>query len=222
MIELRRAGARWPHGDPNDIVRSILHDPAYRERPLAALREPSLWERFLHWLQGMLRPFFERLAGVLGASSKLGSVFGYVLIALAFLALAVLIAQLLRAYYDRAPLRAAGPRAAGIERERSFGEWRALATACAERGEYARAIHALFAAALAGLHERALVPFDPARTPGEYRRLVRGAKASAAPAFDALSERFVYASYAPIVAGRAEYEAAARAFSLLEPDLRRA
>jgi hypothetical protein len=215
--------ARWPHGDPNDVVRSILRDAAYRERaaPVAA-PEPSLWERFIHWLQDALRPLYERLAAALGGSSPLASALGYALIAAAFLGLVVLVAQMLRAYYDRVPVRGARSRGEGLADERDYDEWRALAAACAERGEYARAIRALFSAALAGLHERAIVPFDPARTPGEYRRLVRAAKAAVAPAFDALTERFVHASYAPIVAGRGDYEAATRAFSLLDPELRRA
>jgi hypothetical protein len=214
---------RFSHGDPNDVVRSILQDPAYHvSSARAAVREPSFWERILHWIQAALRPLFERLAGVLGGSSKLGTALGYALIGAAFIGLVVLIVQLLRGYYDGVPARAAGPRGEGVEDERGYAEWRALAAAAAERGDYARAIRALFNAALAGLHERALVPFDPARTPGEYRRLVRAARAAAAPAFDALTERFVYASYAPVVTGRSEYEAASRAFSLLDPELRRA
>jgi hypothetical protein len=215
--------ARFPNGDPNEVVRSILRDPAYHERlaPTAA-QEPSLWERVVQWLQDALRPLFDRLGGLLGGSAKLGSVFGYALIAAAFIALAVLIAQLLRAYYDRAPVRSGPASTQALDERRSYDDWRELAAACAQRGDYARAIRALFNAALAGLHERALVAFDPARTPGEYRRLVRAAKAAAAPAFDALTERFVYASYAPVVTGRSEYEAAARAFALLEPELRRA
>jgi hypothetical protein len=217
--------AAFPHGDPNDVVRSILRDPAYHERALAAAPEPSLWERFLQWVLDVLRPLFARLGGVLGETSKFAPALAYALIAVALaglvLLLALLVRSLVEAHYAR---RRARPNAEGeaLEAERGYDEWQTLAMACAQRGEYARAIRALFGAALAGLHERALVPFDPARTPGEYRRLVRGARATAAPAFDALTERFVYASYAPGITGRSEYEAASLAFAKLDPELRRA
>lgn len=214
---------RWPHGDPDAVIRSILSDPAYAVRAApGAAREPSLWERFLQWAQDALRPLLEHLSGLLGGSSRVGSFLAYVLIGAAFAGLVVLFVRILRAYYARTPERSPRPRAVEIEEERTCDEWRAFAAECAQRGEYARAIRALFNAALAGLHERALVPFDPARAPGEYRRLVRGARAAVAPAFDSLAERFVYASYAPVATERADFEAAARAFSALEPELRRA
>jgi hypothetical protein len=213
----------WPHGDPNEVVRSILQDAAYHAQSAASAgARPSLWERAVRWLQAALRPLFDRLAGALGGSTKFGSLLGYVLLGLAFVGLVVLLVQILRAFYERSPQNAVRPPAQRIEDERTYDEWRALAAACAERGEFARAIRALFYAALVGLHERSLVPFDPARTPGEYRRLVRRAKAAVAPPFDTLTERFVYASYAPIPSERSDYEAAARAFSALEPELRRA
>ncbi len=214
---------RWPHGDPDAVIRSILSDPAYAVRAAhGAAREPSLWERFLQWAQDAVRPLVERLSGLLGGSSAAGSFLGYVLIGAAFAGLVFLLVRILRAYYERAPERSPRPRALLLEEERTYDEWRAFAAECAQRGDYARAIRALFDAALAGLHECGLVPFDPARTPGEYRRLVRGARAAVAPAFDSLAERFVYASYAPVAPERADFEAAARAFSALEPELRRA
>ncbi len=93
------------------------------------------------------------------------------------------------------------------------------AAEAAAAGDFARAIGALFAAALAALDERGIVPFDGARTPGEYRRLVRRARPPAAPAFDALAGGFVRAMFAPAPPQRADYDAAARAFAVLEPAL---
>jgi hypothetical protein len=84
---------------------------------------------------------------------------------------------------------------------------------------YAGAIAALFGAALAELDARGLVAFDATRTPGEYRRLVRRARAQASVPFDDLAERFVRALYAPERPQPADYEAAERALAALEPAL---
>ena len=55
-----------------------------------------------------------------------------------------------------------------LAERRSSSEWRAAAADFAAKGEFARAIAALFSAALAELDERGLVALDPSRTPGEY------------------------------------------------------
>ena len=70
------------------------------------------------------------------------------------------------------------------------------------------------------LEQRELVAYDPARTPGEYRRLVRGRRSEAAPAFDELAERFTRAAFAREPALRDDFEAAQRAYAVFEPATR--
>jgi hypothetical protein len=148
-------------------------------------------------------------------------VLGVVLICAALCALAYVVFRLIVAFAR--PARSAAERAKDareLAAARSPAGWRALARAAAARGDYAGAIAALFAAALSALDASDLVEADPARTPGEYRRLVRRARAAAAAPFDDLADRFVRAAYAERPPARVDFEAAERALAALEPELR--
>ena len=61
-----------------------------------------------------------------------------------------------------------------------------------------------------------LVVIDNASSDGTADYL-RRERAAAAPAFDELANRFVYAAYAPDAPLRSDFEAAARAFENFEP-----
>ncbi|MGH7707920.1 MAG: DUF4129 domain-containing protein, partial [Vulcanimicrobiaceae bacterium] len=76
-----------------------------------------------------------------------------------------------------------------------------------------------FNAALAALDERAIVPLDGARTPGEYQRRVRAILGAAATPFDDLVARFVPACFAPAPPARSDYDTALAAFDRLMPPL---
>jgi hypothetical protein len=213
----------WPRGDPNVVAERVLADSAYRSvRPAAAVPpRPSLLGDALKWTwHHLIAPLLHPLAHALAATRGAGTVTGFILVAAALLGLAFVAFRFALAL-------AAGPASAGrrsgpgraLEFARGASEWRALARAFAGQGEYARAIAALFSAALAELDERAVVAFDAARTPGEYRRLVRRARAAAATPFDELSERFNRALYAADPPAAAEYAAAERALAALAPAL---
>jgi hypothetical protein len=211
---------RWPHGDPNIVAKAVLAEPAYRQAAASsdAAPAPNLWQMAFQWfVDHVLRPLLQPLHLAFVASKGVGTAVGIVLIVGALCLFGFLIFRLAIAFAPRDALErdAGGVRALGTERTRE--DWLALAREAAARGDYASAIAALFAAALAALDERALVAFDPARTPGEYRRLVRRARAAASPAFDELADRFVYAAYAPNAPLRSDFEAASRAFESFEP-----
>ena len=213
----------WPHGDPNAVVARILRDSAYRTLPATSAAKPqeSPLIVVLRWIwEHAIRPLLHPLAHAAVATRGIGAVAGYVLVVLALLGLAFLVFRLTVAVARR-PVRESGPAgtAFALDVERGAREWRTLARAAAARGDYAHAIAALFNAALAELDERAVVAFDPARTPGEYRRLVRRARAAAAPPFDILTERFDRALYAEEPPHAAEFEAAERALAAFEPAL---
>ncbi len=214
----------WPHGDPDAVVARVLADPAYASAPRTTGQKPqeSLWQIVWNWLvDHVLRPLFHPVAHAFASSRGVATVAGFVLVALALCGLGYVVFRLLLAFVN-APnaKRAMRPGAAtSLDAERSARDWRALARAAAARGDFAQAIAALFGAALAELDEQTLVAYDAARTPGEYRRLVRRARARAEAPFDELTERFVRALYAPEAPERAEYEAAERALAALEPAL---
>jgi len=213
----------YSHGDPDQVIRSVLTDPAYRSAaPTTAVQpQPSLWETAWHWFADhVLSPLFHPIARALAASRGAGTIVGMVLVALALGLLAFVGFRLAIAFAG--PALAAGPRggARGAgEPALSVGDLLAAARAAAARGAYAEAIAALFRAALAELDERAIVTFDAARTPGEYRRAVRRARAAAAGPFDELAERFVRAAFADATPQRAEFDAAERAFAAFAPAL---
>ena len=215
----------WPHGDPAAIVRSVLEQPAYRAvRPsTAAAPQPTLLELAWRWLfSHVLAPLVHPIARVLGASHGVGTAIGLALAALALLALGYVVFKLTLAFVRSArpsPGETVEP-GESSGRRRSAHDWLRAARRAAECGDEARAIAALFSAALATLDERALVPFDATRTPGEYRRAVRRVRSAAAPAFDELSDRFVRAAYAGELPAAGEFERAERAYSAFEPAAR--
>lgn len=214
----------YPHGDPDRVVRSVLAEPAFRSSvsATASAPRPTLIEVVWDWVADhILRPLLHPLASALSASHGVGTVVGLLLIVVSLGLLAFVVFRIALAF--------AGPAAASAALGRVFGArapaedsayWRGAAREAASRGAYAEAISALFRAALAELDDRAIVAFDAARTPGEYRRAVRRARSAAALPFDALADRFVRAAFAPDTPQRSEFDAAERALDEFEPALR--
>jgi hypothetical protein len=215
---LRFAGAapRWPHGDPNAVVRSILAQPAYREAPAPSAPSESLLARVFRWIGDRLHAIFERF-GVGSAFAGSGVVVGWLLLAAAVLGLANVAFRLAIVIAGGRTDRVARVAAGDLAETSTSASLRASALTSAARADYARAIVLLFRAALAALDERALVVYDAARTPREYRRVVRRAVSAAAGPFDELTSRFVRASFANAPVSRVDYDAAAVAFDAFEP-----
>jgi hypothetical protein len=210
----------WPHGDPDAVVRSVLAEPAYRLPAPSTNVAPqkTLLELAWSWLvHHVLNPLFGPIARALGASHNAGTAAGVVLVIVALLGLAFVVVRLALAF-GRHAVRASASNVSSLG-ELGFAatDWRLVAHEAAARGDYARAIAALWAAALVVLDERALVTLDPARTPGEYRRIVRRVGPAAAVPFDTLGERFVYATYAPGAASARDFEVAELALRAFEP-----
>jgi hypothetical protein len=183
--------------------------------------QPSIWETIGHWIvDHILRPLFGPIAHAIAASQGAGTIAGLVLIGLAVAALGYVVFRLAVAF---APAFGRGGDVTGgrpLDHLESREDWLEIARAAAARGEYRRAIGALFSASLTALDDCALVAFDAARTPGEYRRLVRRARSAAGASFDELAERFVRAAYAQQLPERADFEAAERALAAFEPLIR--
>jgi hypothetical protein len=211
----------WPHGDPGAVARTILAQPAYRTAPAAsAPAGPSLWDLLTQFLARLFKPFFTWLHGVSGGSKPLGMLLGYVLAALVAAGLVYLILRIVNALASGrtgAVSARRGADAGALVLSRSTADWRALAERAAAAGNYAAAIAALFSAALALLDESALVPFDAARTPGEYRRLLRRSMAAASEPFDALADAFVRAAFDERPVSGDDYARALRAYDGLRP-----
>ncbi len=210
----------WPHGDPNAVARHVLSGAAYHRAAAttAAAPERSLlqiaWDWFVH---SVLAPIFEPVVRAFAASRNVGTALGVVLVIVALLGLGFVVVRLALAFGRGARRTALESSALSGGATFAATDWRAVAREAAACGEYARAIAALWAAALVLLDERALVTLDPARTPGEYRRSVRRVRSAAAAPFDTLGERFVYATYAATASSARDFEIAEGAFTAFEP-----
>jgi hypothetical protein len=206
-------------------VRRLLAEPAFAHTLVSTNAAPqrTVLEIVWGWLvQHVVTPLFAPLARAFSAAQNVGTAAGVVLIVVALVALAFVIVRLALAF-ARAGRRTPDARAAVAlagEIAVDAATWRERASVAAGRADYGLAIAALWMAALCVLDERALVPFDPARTPGEYNRLVRRSRALAAAPFASLGERFVYATYARARALPADYDAALASFAAFEPAAR--
>jgi hypothetical protein len=177
-----------------------------------------LWYELWDWIGRILQPLWHWLDHVFNSTRGTMTPLAIVVIALTVLAVVFLIVRIVLAFVKPAAA-ALGEMTLGgtLGEPRSADAWRRIAAAAASEGEYARAIAALFAAALAALDERMLVPYDDSRTPGEYRRRVRAAREAAAPPFDTLAERFVHAAYAAEPSSHTDYDSALDAYARFVP-----
>jgi hypothetical protein len=205
---------RWPHGDPEVVVRSILAQPAYRTAPATAdrLPEPTIWDRLQHWIGERIRDLLERFAHLFHGARGAGKPLGVLLLIVSGAALLVLLVRLLTRLTNRSRSPVARNGSEALSTERSAAVWHALSLETASQGRYGAAVAALFMAALRLLDERRILAFDAARTPNEYRRRIARTLATASPAFDQLALCFVRATYAQILPERAVYDTAARAY----------
>jgi Domain of unknown function (DUF4129) len=214
--------------DPNVAIRAILARPEFAHMRSHGDAGPTPWERLVSWLFGLLRRLFAHvhadphLTAVINATGWLASTILFaVVVGLALAGVALVLYRIVVALARRSA-HGGGWVAmeTGLSRAQSAADLRAAAFAAAQRGEYALAVALVFRAALVALDEQALIVYDGARTPGEYRRLVRRTVAGAAGAFDDLTVLFVRASYARGATSRADFDGASGAFDAFAANVR--
>jgi hypothetical protein len=182
----------WPHGDPRDVVRAIVADPRFTLG--ATLRRPAQasWLDLLRdWLGGLVHRLLHGIDRALGANVSFERAIGFALLAAALALAGWGTYRLTRSYARGARVRTPPlepVRGGGAEPDSAA--LRAAARAAAHAGRYREAAGLLFSSVLRALDERGRIAYDPARTPGEYRRLVRD------PLFDALAGDAVVAVFA--------------------------
>jgi hypothetical protein len=187
--------------------------PAEVERALAEVYarpefQPPAPSPIREWLGRLWRSFLEILDRLFPDLPRHGeSALGWVFIAVLVLTAVAILAHLANAYYGvwrgrerRSTALAAGP-AAG-RGPRSAAEWEAEARRAAAEGRLREAALALYQALLLRLDARGAVRYDPAKTPGDYRREALGhAEASR------LLEGFLR-GFEPVAFGRRTLDAA--------------
>ncbi len=173
------------------MVRSILADRRFGQP--AATRAAGRWwlDDLRDWVLRLLRNILHGVDHALGARAPLDAVIGWVVIAAAFALAGYCVYLLVRSVKLPARRRPDGAHS-DSSTDAAWGSsalrLAAIAAARAGRGRTAAAL--LFGAAARALDEGGRVVFDPARTPGEYRRLVNE------PAFDAFAADAVVAQFA--------------------------
>ncbi len=178
----------WPHGDPRAVIHTILSDPRYTGSTAPAAAGPSLLERIFAWIGDALKPLLKAIGMALGTHNALNSVLGIAVLVAAAAGLAYLAWRVFRL-----PGRRYGERRAAViafDARESSADLIALARAAARAERWHDAASALVRAALYALDERGRLRFDPSRTAGEARRILRD------PAFDAFEREATTALFA--------------------------
>lgn len=200
--------------DPAATAAAILTRSEYHRGPSAPSPLPDLpwWYRLGIWVSEQVNRL---IAALFAASSRSGANVAVLILVLAALALAViLVVMRLVRYFAARPKSARGE--ADGEALPAPADVDALfeaARAAAARGDFRRAATALFSTAIGQLDRTHVVPLDPSRTAGEYRRAVRRAAASAAASFEGVASAFTMAAYAERPLGESDWRAAADAYA---------
>jgi hypothetical protein len=176
----------WPHGDPRDVAHRILSDLRYQSAPQRPGDKPW-WELIWDALKELWRRLTEPLDHLMGNNAFTTFVGIVVLIAVAALLVVVVTRYGGRLAARRSARTRAEMSAVGADADARALFARALAAVAEGRHHEAAAL--LWMSSLRALDERGRVRFDPARTPGEWRRAVRD------PDFDALARDAVVALF---------------------------
>jgi hypothetical protein len=188
--------AVWPHGDPREVVRAIVADSRFHGTTSSLPPGRNVLERILGWLGARLGDLMHAIGHVLGARTPLNVAIGFIVLALTAAILAVLAVR-----FVRMPVRPqrSSQKSVALAGAVTSAELVALAFAAARGERWHDAASALARAALHALDERGRLPFDPARTPGEARRLLHDA------AFDAFEREATTALFARHAATRERF-----------------
>ena len=178
--------APWPHGDPRAVAQRILADRHFQLAP----QKPGD-KSWLELLGDAVSELWRRLTAPLGhllGNQTLTTVIGIVVLVALLVLLGFVVARFARGLRatPRARVRTDAFALADDADARTLF---ARALAAAAEGRHHDAAALLWASALRSLDERGRVRYDPARTPGEWRRAVRD------PAFDALARDAVIALF---------------------------
>jgi hypothetical protein len=198
-------------------VRHVLAEPAFRTNPNAAppkKAEQSWLGRVLQAIADWWARVMSQVIGAAVGAPFLGNIFAVILITAAAVGLAFLIFRIAllvtaRRARESGSIIAGTPLTAQASADETYDD----ACAAARHGSYGSAIALLFQAALLALDRSGRVPYDSARTAGEYRRAVRRSVAGASTSFDTLARAFTFVAYAQAPAGEHDWRAADAAYA---------
>jgi hypothetical protein len=155
-------------------------DQALREvytRPELQPRQPGVMDAFTEWRRDMLMRLAEWLARFGGLRSENPVVYWLVIGVLAAAGISILVYLLwntLARLEDRGPAPQPVTQGGRVNaRARTAAEWEEEARRAAAEGRFREAAVALYQALLLRLESAGALRYDPAKTPGDYRRETR-------------------------------------------------
>jgi hypothetical protein len=166
----------WPHGDPRDVARNILRDRRFGGQTSDKEPEPTIWDRIFTWIGDRLSEIFNHIGNALGSNNPWNVALAWTIsiaIALGFIYLVYRLVSSYTLSRGESPSRRSKRAGYALGAQQSGAALRRAAFDAAQAGRYREAAALLFAAAIRTLDELGRVPYDAARTPGEYRRIVR-------------------------------------------------
>lgn len=200
--------------DLEAAAKSILAESAYRvsaTKP-AQPQQPTIWERILNWIIEKIDELFGGLATATQRVPVVGVIIGYAIVGAAIIGLVFVGYRIARRLTSRRDAAVAGAGEA-LPHSTNPDELYALARDEARRGNAAQAVALLYQTALVLLDRVDRIEYDPSRTPGEYRRLVRRNAQTIADGFDAIARLFVAVAFGRASVGADDWLRADAAFS---------
>lgn len=200
-------------------LAAILAQPAYHERESSTQAEvrKSWWQRFIEWLADTFARLLQGISNAAGGVPFLGQIVAVLVIGL--IAGLVLLMGYRLARYILSLRRALASDQMGepIQPGERPDALYARARAAAASGRFAAAVTLVFRAGLLQLDAGGFIPYDAARTAGEYRRSVHRKCAPAAAPFDALAQTFTLAAYAESPVDEQDWRGADDAYHTFTP-----
>ena len=219
---LRYIASEAGHAQTSSVTRndveaaatSILAEPAYRVAPTKPAQAPqeTIWERILDWIITQFDRLFGGLAQATQKIPVVGKIIGYAIVGAAIVGLVFVGYRIARRLTSRRDNVSANLGDA-LPINATADDLYAIARDQARSGNAAPAVALLYQAALMLLDRVDRVAYDPSRTPGEYRRLVRRKAQTTADAFDALARLFVAVAFGRVRAGSDDWDRADAAYS---------
>lgn len=202
-----RGGLQSPPPALAELARRELSSGRYRFAASAARPAEAVpwWLQLWQWIGERWRAFWRMVFGNARVGRGQTVVIGDVLIAVAA---ATVLGAALRLFGSLMMERASRRQSEPMPRVTAAFEWYAAACDRARRGDYAGATQRLFAAALTALSARGLLDDDRSATVGECRRALYRREVELLPAFDAVADEFVAATYAQTPVAAAQWDRA--------------